>query len=218
MKALIFDFDGTTLDTEVPEFQSWQEIYQAHSCELPLATWAKCIGTSVDAFDPYIYLEKQYGRTIDRESIRQRHHHRTVELIAGQVVREGVTEYLAEAKRLGLKLAIASSSGHSWVDTHLARLGLLEYFDVIKCRDDVKRVKPDPELYLATLQALDIQSEEAIVFEDSPNGVLAANRAGIFCVVVPNPMTRDLPLDHANLRLNSLAELPLEKLLLQVQK
>jgi beta-phosphoglucomutase-like phosphatase (HAD superfamily) len=61
-----------------------------------------------------------------------------------------------------------------------------------------------------------LQPEEAIVFEDSPNGVLAANRAGIFCVAVPNAMTRGLPLDHADMRLESLADLSLGELLQQL--
>ena len=70
IRALIFDFDGLILDTEVPEFQAWQEIFQVHGCHLPLATWATCIGTSSEAFDPYAYLEAQLGRTVDREAVR----------------------------------------------------------------------------------------------------------------------------------------------------
>ena len=55
IRALIFDFDGLILDTELPEFQAWQEIYEAHGSMLSFAVWATCIGT-VGAFDPYAYL------------------------------------------------------------------------------------------------------------------------------------------------------------------
>jgi putative hydrolase of the HAD superfamily len=65
IKALIFDFDGLILDTEVPEYQSWVELYQAYSSALPLEKWLESIGTT-DAFNPYEYLEQQLGRTIDR--------------------------------------------------------------------------------------------------------------------------------------------------------
>jgi len=60
-------------------------------------------------------------------------------------------------------------------------------------------MKPDPALYLAVLQALNAKAHEAIALEDSPNGVLAAKRAGIFCVAVPNVLTRQLSLDLADL-------------------
>ena len=79
--------------------------------------------------------------------------------------------------------------------------------------DDVERVKPDPALYLAALGALGAQAHEALAFEDSPNGALAATRAGIYCIVVPNSLTQQLAFDMANLRLASLAELPLAELL-----
>lgn len=72
LRALIFDFDGLILDTEAPEYQSWQEIYQEHGCELPLSLWATCIGTTPGAFNAYDYLEAQAGRPIDRHAIRAR--------------------------------------------------------------------------------------------------------------------------------------------------
>ena len=101
---------------------------------------------------------------------------------------------------------------------HLERLGLSEHFDCIKCADDVKNVKPDPELYLAVLDELGVRPEEALALEDSPNGITAAQAAGIFCLVVPNPLTRQLSTDGADLRLDSLADLPLAKLLLHLHE
>ena len=123
-----------------------------------------------------------------------------------------------EAKKLGLKVGLASSSPCDWVTGHLSRLGLIQYFDCIYARDDVRRTKPDPELYLTVIDEFQIGSHEAVVFEDSPNGILAAKRAGLFCVAVPNPLTRQLRLDHADFRLNSLAEMPLSELLFQLEK
>ena len=92
-------------------------------------------------------------------------------------------------------------------------LGLRDKFDSIKCADDVENVKPEPDLYLAVLEGLGLRPEEAIALEDSPNGITSAQAAGLFCVVVPNPLTRQLPTDHADLRLDSLAGLSLESLL-----
>ena len=212
IRAIVFDFDGLILDTELPELQSWQEIYQAHGCTLPFAMWAMGIGTA-GAFDPYAYLEEQLGRTVDRETVRAQQRQRCDALIATQAVLPGVRDYLAEAGRLGLHLGVASSSSRAWVSGHLTRLELSQHFLCIKCRDDVSRPKPDPALYQAALEALAVQPQEAIALEDSPNGILAAKRAGLFCVAVPNPLTRQLSLAQADLQVSSLADLPLPKLL-----
>jgi len=113
---------------------------------------------------------------------------------------------------------VASSSSRAWFSGHLTRLELSQHFVCIACRDDVPRTKPDPALYLAALAALGVRPEEAIALEDSPNGVLAAKRAGLFCVAVPNLLTRQLPLDHADLQIPSLAAFPLPELLREVQR
>jgi beta-phosphoglucomutase-like phosphatase (HAD superfamily) len=94
---------------------------------------------------------------------------------------------------------------------------LLEYFDSIRGRDDVEWVKPDPELFLTVLADLEAPPQEAVVFEDSPNGIRAAKAAGLLCVAVPNPITRQYSLAQADLRLESLAEMPLQSLLVKIE-
>jgi len=212
IRAIVFDFDGLILDTELPEFQSWQEIYTAHGCTLPFAVWARCIGTT-EAFDPYAYLEEQLGRAVDREVVRLQQRQQCDARIAAQAVLPGVHDYIAEARRLGLQLGVASSSSRAWVSGHLTRLDLQQHFVCITCRDDVPRTKPDPALYRAALAMLGVRPEEAIALEDSPNGILAAKRAGLFCVAVPNVLTCQLPLGQADLQIPSLAALPLPELL-----
>ena len=111
IRAIIFDFDGLILDTEYPEYQSWEEVFAAHGCALALDDWAAGIGRSVYAqsFDPYAHLEAQLRRPIERERIRQARRERYAELVAAQAIRPGVEAYVAEARRLGLKLGVASS-------------------------------------------------------------------------------------------------------------
>ena len=215
IKALIFDFDGLILETEGPDYQSWDEVYRSYGCSLPLEKCIESIG-SMDTFDPYLYLEQQLGRQVDREEIRARRRARQVELLANETILPGVEDYIVTARRLGLKLGLASSSSRGWVIGHLSRFGLEASFDCIQCGDDVIRTKPDPSLYLAVLRALGIEPHQAIALEDSPNGCLAAKRAGIFCVAVPNALTQHLVFDSADTRLSSLALLPLEKLILQI--
>jgi HAD superfamily hydrolase (TIGR01509 family) len=216
LRGLIFDFDGLILDTETPEYQSWQEIFQEYGLSLPIPAWAASVGTSADHFDACAYLEAQLERPIDRERIIARQRRRSLELIAVQPVEPGITTILAAAKERGLKIGLASSSSSEWVTGHLTRLDLIGYFDCIRGADHVQNVKPDPELYLSALSALELPARQVIALEDSPNGVLAAQRAGLFCVAVPNPITRQLDLNHADLQLDSLAALPLDRLLVEV--
>lgn len=218
IRALIFDFDGLILDTENSEFISWQEIYAEYQAELLLEEWAVCIGSGAETFDVYGRLEALVGRPLPREEIRQRRMQRHLALLGEEVLLPGVEDYLRDAKRLDLKLGAASSSSRKWVAGHLERLGILHYFDYMRCGDEVQRKKPDPELYLAVLAGLNVQADEAIALEDSPNGVWAAQRAGIFCVAVPNVITSQLPLDHADLRLTSMAAMSLEALIALVEQ
>lgn len=218
IQALIFDFDGLILETEWPCFQSWQEIYSEYNCDLPFEKWTACVGGTDQDFDPHAYLQSLLGQTLPREELKERSRRRQIELIEKLPILPGVERYVSEARRLGLKVGLASNSSRRWVHDHLQRLGLYDQFDVMKCKDEVSNPKPDPELYLAVLDELKIPAEQAVAFEDSPHGIMAARRAGIFCVAVPTAITKLLPLDHASLQVTSLADVPLESLLAQVEK
>ena len=222
IKALIFDFDGLILDTETPDFHVWQNIYQEHGFELPHDEWGKIVGgyglAHFDAAEHLAHLAKPQGQ-LDTISLRDRHRSESHALTLGQPILPGVMDYLQDAKQLGLKLAIASSSPHSWVDAHATRLGIFDHFDAVICADDVGagRTKPNPDLFLLALHQLEVQKNEALVLEDSPNGVKAANLAGIFVVAVPNPVTSLLKIDGADLTVVSLGDLSLPELLDKVK-
>jgi HAD superfamily hydrolase (TIGR01509 family) len=214
-KALIFDFDGLIVDTEVPIFRAWQRIYREHGQELPLDRWLTIIGTAAGPFDPVIDLAKKTGTKLDEPELKALEVLYYQEATALQQLLPGVIDYLVAARQLGLKTAVASSSTRKWVMDHLNRLGIGGHFDAIVCREDVKRTKPDPDLYLTALERLGARPDEAIAFEDSSNGIHAAKAAGLFCVVVPNPLTVDLDLTAADLRLLTLEAMPLREVIKQ---
>jgi len=220
LKAIIFDFDGLILDTETPEYIAWKNIYNEAGYDLPITKWGSIVGgNGVSGFEPSEELSLLSQGRLDSASLRSRHQLESHAAIARESVLPGVLDCIHEAKRLGLKLAIASSSRHAWVDTHAERLGIFHYFDKVICRDDVGvgRTKPNPDLFLLALNQLQVQKNEAVVFEDSPNGVKAANQAGIFVVAVPNPVTSLLVIEGANLILSSLSEISLSGLIHKVQ-
>jgi beta-phosphoglucomutase-like phosphatase (HAD superfamily) len=97
---------------------------------------------------------------------------------------------------------------------HLDRLEQTVGWDAIVTADrDTERAKPSPAMYLEALELLGVGPDEAVVFEDSPNGVRAGRAAGIFVVGIPNEVTRDVGLAEADLVLDSLADLPPAELL-----
>jgi HAD superfamily hydrolase (TIGR01509 family) len=217
IRALVFDFDGLIVDTEGPIFRAWQRIYREHGQQLPREQWLTIIGTSTGPFDPLLDLRQRTGDPLDRDQLDALERRYYQEATAMQQLLPGVERYLAEARRLGLKTAVASSSKANWVTTHLERFGIHAHFDAILCREDVRRTKPDPELYQQALKRLSVAAAETIAFEDSTNGIRAAKAAGIFCVAVPNPLTADLDLSQADLRLESLEAVPLEALIARVE-
>jgi HAD superfamily hydrolase (TIGR01509 family) len=212
IRAIVFDFDGLILDTEEPVYRSWVEVYREHGEELPFDRWVEIVGSTTIGFHPQHHLEERLGRSLTQEVLDRRIGRRT-ELILAQSLLPGVVQHIESAKAMGLKLGVASSSTRDWVRGHLDRLGILDSFDCIRCRDDVANAKPAPDLYLAVIDCLGVLASEAIAFEDSPNGVLAAKRAGLLCVAIPNSITAHLDLGQADLVLGSLAGVTLAGLL-----
>lgn len=212
IRAAIFDFDGLILDTEWPEYQSVSEVYAEHGMELVLEEWQAIVGT---ADHPHWseMLADALGRPLeDVDAIVERRRERHHDLIADQELLPGVIELLDEAADLRLPTGVASSSSSDWVEGHLDRLGLLERFDVVRCRDHVERAKPAPDLYVAVVDALEARPDEAVAFEDSAHGVAAARAAGLWCVAVPNEVTRTLDFGDAHLLVASLEEVSLRDL------
>ena len=211
IQAVIFDFDGLIIDTETVWFDSFNEVLGRYDVEFPLEIFLPCVGTKGTIIDQYI--EEKLGNRVSVQEIRQlvRECHR--EKIVDIDIREGVRDYLTQAKELSLKIGLATSSNREWIDHFFKRLDLLHYFDVIKTGDDVKKVKPDPEVYHQCLDALNVSSNHVVAFEDSNNGAKAAKASGVSCVIVPNPITAKLTFDDYDLRIESMASQSLTEVL-----
>ena len=214
VRAFLFDFDGLLVDTETASRAGWEWLYRRHGQELPPELWAQLVGTIGHEWDPMTHLEELAGEPLDREELNELRRAHELTLLEAEELRPGIADYLVTAQRRGLKRAIVSSSSRRWVDMHLMRLERAVGWDAVLTADgDPARAKPNPAMYLEALDLLGVSSSEAVVFEDSPNGVRAAKAAGIFVVAVPNSVTRDYGLDEADLVVESLAELPPDELL-----
>jgi HAD superfamily hydrolase (TIGR01509 family) len=153
------------------------------------------------------------GPALDREAVLAEVKEATARGCDALPLLPGVVELLEDANALGLGRAVASSSSCGWVDGWLRRHGIRDRLDVVVARDDVRNVKPDPELFLLAASRLGVAPGACVVFEDSPNGMRAALAAGMRCVAVPNALTRSLPRPAVDLVVGSLAERPLAAIL-----
>ena len=207
---MVFDFDGLVLDTEMPEFRAWAEVYERHGCEpLSVEEWGAAIGTQ-GGLDPVAVLQRRLGQTLDADEVQRVRAARRDELLAVEVALPGVERWLEDAHRLGLAVGVASSSPVEWVERHLRSLELVDRFACLSCFGPGLRAKPAPDLYLAACDALGVAPSEAVAVEDSPHGIAAAKAAGLACVAVPNALTRALPLGAPDLVVASLADVSLE--------
>ena len=212
IRALIFDFDGTILDTESAEFETWQEVYRRYGQELPMKEWSLIVGSAGYTFDLLEHLEHLVGSPLPREEIRLERRRRDQAIVESLSPREGVVKLLHEAVAAGLGLAVASSSPRAWIEGHLARLDLLDLFQAIASYDETGRGKPDPATYLLALERLGVSPVEAVAIEDSPNGVMAAMAASIACLAVPNPVTARMTFPQGTRLQASLAGVSLQEL------
>jgi HAD superfamily hydrolase (TIGR01509 family) len=205
IEAVVFDLDGTLIDSEQVVFDAWLATFAAYDCELTLEEWLPSVGTD-HGFDPLELLaSRASGRLPDRAQLRAELEAQIVERLAATPPLPGTEAWIEQAQELGLKLAVASSSPVEWVDARLREHGLRARFEVLSCRGGSLRAKPAPDVYLAACARLDVAPATAVAIEDSGHGVQAALAAGLKCIAVPNTMTVGLDLSAATLTLPSLA-------------
>jgi putative hydrolase of the HAD superfamily len=212
-QALIFDFDGLILDTESAIYEVWRNLYAEHGHPLSLQTWAQCIGSDFShSYDPKTQLEQLTGKRFEWPAEETRLTQAVQKLLQHYPVLPGVQELLTAAKAAHLPCAVASSSPQSWVLPHLERLQLRSFFTHVITREQVTKVKPAPDLFLAAATQLGVTANQAIVLEDSLNGLRAATAAHMRCIIAAGPTTQHLDFSTAWRRVSSLAELTLADL------
>lgn len=187
LKGIIWDFDGTIVDTETPQYQAWDQVFREHGTHLDPELWSQLVGTVTD-LDLFEVLQQRMGQ-LKRASVVRRLGQLLDVGLRGAPLRAGVENLMREAQRVGMKQAIASSSGRGWIREYIVRHGLDQYLETIASADDVDCVKPDPAVYRVALQKLGLHARDCIAVEDSPHGASAAIAAQLVCVVVANPST-----------------------------
>ncbi len=213
LQAVVFDFDGVILDTEMPLFTSWSKTFERFGVPpVGLDEWTASLGLHDDdpaMLRPLERLGALLASDVDLDEVQRVRRELRDGLLEGAPVLPGVTELLDQADALGIPVGIASSSPPEWIEQHLARRDLLDRFACISCAGGGVPGKPHPEVYRRACAALGAEPAAALALEDSPNGTTAAKAAGMRCVAVPTAISRDLDLSHADVIVGTLLELSL---------
>lgn len=189
LKGIVWDFDGTIVDTETPQFEAWDAVFREHGTQLDQSLWSRMVGTVTD-WDLVSILEERVGR-VDRVALAPHLQQLIHQRLEAAPLRRGVRQLMDAAGQAGIKQAIASSSGRRWIDQY-SRRHALTWVRAVASGDEVARVKPDPAVYQLAISRLGLDNADCVAFEDSPHGAAAALAAGLCCVVVANPSTQAL--------------------------
>lgn len=212
IRAIIWDFDGTIIDSEWPHFAASRDACQHYGLELTLDQWQARIGIHNKTHWSQQMIIDHIGVPADLDTILDRTRTHKNEMTHAQPIRDGVEALFSKSHGAGIPMAVASSSPTTWVGPHLDRLNLNQFVSALRTRDDVQNAKPWPDVFLAAAAALTIDPSECLAIEDSAAGAKAAKAAGMTCVVCPNPVTAGQDFSHADLVVESVAQIPLELL------
>lgn len=216
-EAVLFDFDGLLIDTETTQLLSWQNAWREHGLELDLATFFADHGGDVTP-ERYRVLAEAVGPHFDQLAVHARRVAFRTVLNEAADLREGMAAWLDQARGVGLRCAVASSSPRSWVAGLLDRVGRLGDFEVLAFGDEVAAHKPAPDVYLLALERLGVDPARAVAVEDTPHGVAAAQAAGMACIAIPNPFVVPERVRAADLVLGSAAEMSLHEALGRIRR
>ena len=198
-EAIIFDHDGTLVDTESPDFQACKMLFEEFGVPLTLEGWAaKAVGITNGYNDLFDDVIGSGDNGVSKADLWQRL--RELWQITYQHVElmPGVSELLPELKRAGYLLGVATASDRRWADRWLTHFDLLPHFQVIATSDDVVHNKPAPDVYLYAAAQLGLPPEKCLVFEDSVAGVHAAKSAGMTAIAVPSHVTKSMDFSLAD--------------------
>lgn len=196
---VVFDFDGTMIDTETAVYEAWAETFRLHGVEpIERSTWSQTIGLSSGDYKPIDLLSDRVGRKLDEEEIRVARADIVSRMVDAMPLRDGVGDWIDACADQGIPLAVASSSPITWVERHLVARDLRRHFGAVSCFGNGVPGKPAPDVYERACSASGIDPAAAIAIEDSPHGVAAAKAAGLTCIATPGPLTGELDFTHAD--------------------
>ena len=209
LKAVIFDVDGTLLDTERVYMQAWKNAAAEQGYVMPDELLRKT--RAVDAKVAAQIFEEEIGNGFSYQKTRPIRVRIAEEIIEREspILKPGVLELLTFLREKGIRLSVAASPNTKTTKAHLQTNGIADWFEVIVGGDMITKGKPNPDIFLKAAELLGEAPENCIVVEDSPAGIRAGSAAGMKTVLVPDQaaITQEI-IDLSDVKLESLLEMP----------
>ena len=199
IKAVLFDMDGILFDTEIVMKEGWQKAARELNFTLTEEHLSQMRGSALPRsrklFEEWFHGKVTYdeGRAI-RSAYLNDYIQRN-----GVPEKPGLHEFLSWLKEHSIKVAVATSTTRRVAEGYWKQSGIDQYIDASVCGDEVINSKPDPEIFLKALGKTPFNKDEAVIFEDSENGIRAAHAAGIPVICIPdlkypNDSLKDIPI------------------------
>ena len=209
--AVIFDFDGTILDSESAEYESHRRFFADHGVDLTVDEWCTGIGLVKPATHWFDWFSERAESPPTFDDFRRRTRRYFREHVRMEPM-PGISALVGGLVAAGVPLAIASSATADWVVSAIDTLGLATAFSAVVTGDQVERTKPAPDGYLEAARRLRVEATSCVAIEDSGPGIAAAHAAGMKTVAIPHQLNRTHDFERADLRVESAADLTLERL------
>ena len=186
MDAVIFDMDGVLFDTERLYMEGWTQVAKKRGIAGMEEVARGCIG--LNRSDSRAHVRVHYGEEFDYDDFREAVTSwvKTRIKIYGLPMKPGVERILGYLKQRGIPVGLATSTAYQIVLEYLKSAAILDYFQVIVTGDMIEHSKPQPDIYLLACRKLGVEPSKTYAIEDSPNGLLAAYRAGLKSILVPD--------------------------------
>jgi len=206
VELVIFDMDGLIFDTEKLSYASWAEAAKKFKFDFELNLFYKMLGTNHESIRNLLISE--LGDKIDvDEYIKEKRRINLSKLENGAEKKPGLDDLLKYLEDKNIKKAVATSSNREVALNLLEKANILHYFNYVLCGDEVKKSKPDPEVFLNVAKKLDVNPRNCIVLEDSEAGTIAASRGRMKAIIIPDLKEPDKEIEELSYkRLKNLKE------------
>jgi HAD superfamily hydrolase (TIGR01509 family) len=212
MKAVIFDMDGVLVDSEPLHYESDITLLERLGISAPEG----CLDRFVGMTNPVMWAEiaREFAIEQDVDEILNAQLSLKLKLLKKADLKpiDGIPELLAEIRKARLPVAVASSSSAIFIKEVLSRIGVSRYIDAYVSGENVKRSKPEPDVFLKAAETIGVDPALCVAIEDSKNGAIAAKRAGMKCVGYRNPHPGNQDLSVCDLVVDDLKALSLKAL------
>lgn len=178
-QAVLWDVDGTILDSAEHHLRSWQQILAAEGVALTREQFAATFGQRNDTILRGYFGSDFPDDTVTRIADAKEARYRALLHEGGAQLLPGVERWLRELRHHGWRQAIASSAPRLNLEAIVEALGIEAFFDAIVSAEDVQRGKPDPQVFLLAAARLGVRPARCVVVEDAPAGIEGARRAGM---------------------------------------